>query len=283
MTKGTIVSWEEAVRWYRAQPGNQAAICDNYFDLPVHAAAERYARGEEFAEVLRLLGANGAGGRCVLDFGAGNGIASYALARNGWRVTAYEPDASAEVGAAAIRALAQETDPHISVVQAGDAKLPFEDGSFDAVYIRQALHHVPDLDVTMRELARVLRTGGILLATREHVADDEAQLAAFRASHPLHHLSGGENAYSLPRYCQAFTQAGLRLHAVWGPFESILNFYPGTEAERLRVLGEVVHHSFWRLGGILSRFTWFRQYAIKRATQRDRTPGRPFSFLLDKP
>ena len=32
----TQMSWEEAVRWYRGQPGNEAAIRANYFDLPVH-------------------------------------------------------------------------------------------------------------------------------------------------------------------------------------------------------------------------------------------------------
>ena len=56
------LSWEDAVRWYRAQPGNEAAIRANYFDLPVRPAAERYAASEEFAEVTRLLGAATAAG-----------------------------------------------------------------------------------------------------------------------------------------------------------------------------------------------------------------------------
>jgi len=108
-------TWEEAVRWYRAQPGNEVEVSNNYFDLPVRQAAERFAESEEFAEISRLLGAGE--GRQILDLGAGNGIASYALASNGWVVTALEPDESEEVGAGAIQLLARATALLIKVVQ----------------------------------------------------------------------------------------------------------------------------------------------------------------------
>lgn len=274
-------SWEEAVRWYRAQPDNAGAIRDNYFDLPVSRAAERYAQGEEFAEVLRLLGSGA--GQPLLDLGAGNGIASVALARSGWQVTALEPDPSSEVGAGAIRAVAAEINLPITVRQMPGEKIPFPDSSFAAVHARQVLHHALDLDAMVAEVCRVLRSGGRLLATREHVVDDDEQLAAFRASHPLHHLYGGESAYSCARYLQAFDSAGLLLKEMWGPLESILNFYPGTEAERQLMLRRVLNRSLSGAGLLLSRFERFRYALIKRATARDRTPGRLFSFLLEKP
>src|SRR5262245_27287338 len=137
-------SWEEAVRWFRAQPDHARAVCDNYFDLPVQKAAERYARGEEFAEVLRLLGTGN--GRSILDLGAGNGIASFALARNGWRVTAVEPDPSEEVGAGAIRSLARDAGLDLSLVQCNGERLLFSDDAFDAVYARQVFHHAASLE-----------------------------------------------------------------------------------------------------------------------------------------
>jgi SAM-dependent methyltransferase len=281
MTQQTLLSWEKAVRWYRAQPGNEAEIRQNYFDLPVLQAAERFAISEEFAEVLRLIGEGS--GRALLDFGAGNGIASFALAKHGWRVTALEPDESAEVGAGAIRALASQTGLPITVIQEFAETLPFSDGAFAAIHARQVMHHVPDLEAMALELARVLAGGGLLLVTREHVADDEKQLAAFRAEHPLHHLYGGENAYPLSRYLQAFERAGFRLRELWGPLESILNFYPGTEAERQRMLRHVVKRNLYGLGYLLSWSNRFRAMSIKRAMQRDRTPGRIYSFLLEKP
>jgi SAM-dependent methyltransferase len=275
------MNWEEAVRWYRDQPGNEAEVRNNYFDLPVLRAAERYASGEEFAEVLRLLGPGEK--RRILEPGAGNGIASFALAKSGWLVTALEPDESAEVGAGAIRGIVEQTGLPIEVVPEFGEQLSFADESFDAIHARQVLHHASDLELMVRELARVLRGGGLLLSTREHVADDDQQLNAFRNEHPLHKLYGGENAYPLDRYLASFVQAGLRIKAVWGPLESILNFFPGAEKERQIALRQVANHSYLRLGRLLGWSDRFRQAQLRRHTLHDRTPGRIYSFLLGKP
>jgi SAM-dependent methyltransferase len=281
MTEDPKLSWEDAVRWYRSQPGNEIEIRNNYFDLPVRRAAERFAASEEFAEVLRLLGKGQ--GRQMLDLGAGNGIASYALARNGWAVTALEPDESQEVGAGAIRLLAEETGLPIKVEQVFAESLPFAADSFDAIHARQVLHHAADLESMVSELSRVLRSGGRLLSTREHVADNEKQLEAFRKEHPLHHLYGGENAYPLARYLAAFVAAGFELVETWGPLESILNFYPGSEAGRQMSLRQVGNHSYLRFGRLLAWSMRFCQAQVQRYTQQDCTPGRLYSFLVKKP
>ena len=278
MNEGT---WEQAVRWFRSQPDSAQAVCQNYFDLPVRNAAERYARSEEFSEVLRILGVGN--GKSVLDLGAGNGIASFAFAKHGWRVTAVEPDPSEEVGAGAIRSLIEETGLDVRLAQCHGEQLLFPDGSFDAVYARQVFHHAASLEGMARDAARVLRSGGKLLATREHVVDDEVQLAAFRAAHPLHRWYGGESAYSVSAYLDAFRSPGLRVVQVWGPLESILNFYPGTEGERQRVLRDLGKGSWGKFGGWLERIPCVRRVQRKRVINHDHTPGRLFSFLLEKP
>jgi len=276
-----MTSWEAAVRSYRARPGNDAAVRANYFDLPVRGAAERYAAGEEWAAVLDLLGPGG--GRTVLDMGAGNGVASHALARAGWRVTALEPDSSAEVGANAIRALAAETGLPIATVRTQGERLPFPDGCFDAVHGRQVLHHAADLDRMVAEAARVLRPGGACLFTREHVVDDADQLARFLAEHPLQHLYGGEHAYPRARYEAAIRSAGLTLTGVWGPLETPINFHPGTEAERRAAIRRSAMRSYLGLGALMAWSEAFRRAHLRRLRGRTGAPGRLFTFLSGKP
>lgn len=55
---------------------------------------------------------------------------------------------------------ARGVDASVADVQA----LPFEDDSFDCVAANWVLYHVPDLDLGVRELARVIRPGGRLVA-----------------------------------------------------------------------------------------------------------------------
>lgn len=273
--------WEAAVRWYRNLPGNETAVRENYFDLPVRRAAERYASGEEAAEVLRRLGPGS--GRRVLDLGAGNGIASYALARAGWRVVALEPDPSSEVGAGAIRALRDETGAPIWVVRERGEALPFPAASFDVVHGRQVLHHAADLDRMLGEAARVLVPGGVCLFTREHVVDDAAQLRAFLAEHPLQHRYGGEHAWPRARYEASIARAGLVLTHVWGPLDSIVNFHPGTERRRRAAIRRSAMRRFLGLGTLLLWSDGFRAAHLRRLRDGPGAPGRLFSFLAEKP
>src|SRR6266542_3674307 len=120
----------------------------------------------------------------ALDIGAGRGITSYALAREGWRANALEPDASAVVGAEAIRALAKETGVEIEVTQEWGERLPFDDASFDLVIARSTLHHARDLRELCREAARVLRPGGAFIAAREHQSSDVADQSLEHPAQP---------------------------------------------------------------------------------------------------
>jgi SAM-dependent methyltransferase len=279
----TLISWEDAVRWYREQPGNEQAARDNYFDLPVLPAARRFAASEEFLEMLRLLGEGR--GRGMFDLGAGHGITSYAFAKHGWKVTALEPDPSREVGYGAIEAWRAETGLPVGIVTEPMPPFLLQDGSVSAVVARQVLHHVPRLDECMRELFRILERGGLILTTRDHVADDQNQLDAFLDNHPLQRLYGGENAHSLETYLAAFLDAGFEVLEVWGPVESILNFFPGTEVERRRMLADyaraVTPGSAWRKNW--AAMPMFRKKVARHAAWSDRTPGRIYSILARKP
>jgi len=97
-------------------------------------------------------------------------------------------------------------------------KPTFPSDSFDAVYVRQGLHHAADLPRMLEEIARVIRPGGVLLACREHVVDNyEESLQAFLDSQVDHQLYGGEHAFTLQDYRSAIAASGLIMLNEMGP------------------------------------------------------------------
>ena len=276
------VSWEDAVRSLMSAPEHRQLVLDCFYDEPRIAAAARYVASPEWQAAQALLPASR--GR-ALEIGAGHGIASAALARAGWQVTALEPDPSNLVGAGAIRRLAAEGGLEVRVVEAYGEQLPFTDGEFDLVLARQVLHHARDLAQLCREVARVLRPGGTLLAMREHVVSSHEDLPQFFAIHPLHRLYGGENAYRLDEYRAALEGAGLAIERCLAPFDSPINYAPYTR-ESLRA---ALIERAGRLpgGGALLRgltATGAGYDVLLRVLSRvDRRPGRLYSFCCRKP
>jgi SAM-dependent methyltransferase len=274
-------TWEAAVVWLRNQPARRQLVLDAFYDDPLILAAERYRDSGEWHAVSQLL--RGRTGK-ALDVGAGRGIASYALAREGFEVTSLEPDPSAIVGAAAIRALATEAALPISVVEEFSERLPFADGAFDLVFARAVLHHTRDLDLACSEMYRVLRPGGMLIAAREHVISKEADLGQFLDGHPLHHLYGGEHAFLLDRYIGALRSAGFSPLEVLSPLKSPINLFPYTvDSLRNAVIDKVSQkipaRPLWRVA--LGSNQIF-ELLLSVAQRFDNRPGRLYSFVGHK-
>jgi SAM-dependent methyltransferase len=280
MNASRFCSWEEAVSWLVSQSEQQELVAACYFDRPVRAAAERFWRSEEWQAVRALLPA--CPGK-ALDVGAGNGIASFALARDGWETTALEPDGSNWVGTGAIRQLAADSGLHIDVVQEFGETLPFADASFNVIHARQVLHHARDLAKLCLELFRVLRPRGILIATREHVISSPRQLQSFLRKHPLQRFYGGEHAFRLREYLEALRSAGFIPVKIMGPFDSPVNYAPFTR----RTLKSELSRRFARLpggnvvAGVLLSERWF-DLSLQVMSRLDRRPGRLFSFVARK-
>lgn len=96
-------------------------------------------------------------GQRVLDYGCGHGMAAVVLARGGATVTAFDLSPG-YVNEARERARANGVAVECDVAD-GEA-LPFPAASFDAVWGNAILHHL-DLNRAGRELARVLKPGGV--------------------------------------------------------------------------------------------------------------------------
>jgi SAM-dependent methyltransferase len=261
------MTWEQAVLSLRAQPEAQDLVLACFYDDPLVDAAKRYAASTEWLAVRQMVGPPK--GR-ALDIGAGRGISSFALANDGWQVTALEPNPSHVVGAGAVRQLAQDAGMAIDVVQEWGEKLPFADATFDFVHCRQVLHHARDLRQLCAEIGRVLKPGGRFIATREHVVSRTEDVPAFQAAHPLHRLYGGENAFMLKEYVAAIGDAGIELSQVLNPKQSDINLYPETKSNiKRRWAGKLMLPSPHLIPDVL----------LKWAGERGDIPGRLYTFF----
>ena len=137
-----------------------------YFDVTSNAYDSAYAATGAQGRVLRrraeaatrLLGPNTGD---VLDAGMGGGVLLAELDRRGWDVSGIDL-------APAMVARAQERLPHAreKLVEAAIEELPFADASFDAVVATGVLEYTaPHRDRSVGELVRVLRPGGVLVAS----------------------------------------------------------------------------------------------------------------------
>ena len=276
-------SWEAAVQWLREQPDRRDLVEAAYYDDPLLLAANRYYASEEWLAIRALLPAKG--GK-ALDVGAGRGIASYALAMDGFFVTALEPDDSALVGAEAIRCLARESGLPIEVTQGFSEKLPFSEALFDIVFARAVLHHSRDLRAACEEFFRVLKPGGVFIAVREHVISKTEDLPAFFDLHPLHKIYGGENAFLLKQYLDAIRGVGFELESVLSPFESPINYAPHT---RNTLQTELSHRVCKYIPALSSAICWVIglpgvwALLLPLLGRVDHRPGRLFSFVCRRP
>ena len=280
------MTWEDSVAWLRQQPDQAGLVRACYYDDPLLDAARRFYRSEEWQAARAFLPKPA---ERALDLGAGRGISSYALAEDGWQVTAVEPDPGVLVGAGAIRQLARQAGLSIAVLRNLGESLSLMAGSFDLVYGREVLHHAADLDRLCQEAQRVLKPGGFLIMTRETVISKAQDLPIFLDRHPLQRFFGGENAFLLESYTSAIAASGLRMVRVLGPFDSLINFYPfdgdlpglsSSQRETLRLRRRIVRS----LVGVRAAVAHALPAGISiRVFPALDAPGRLFSFIAVKP
>jgi len=112
--------------------------------------------------ILRRLDAIDFRGKRVLEIGLGQGADSEQIVRRGaiWSGVDLTPEAIQRVSTR----LHLKKLPYKGLECASALALPFPDNSFDVVFSHGVLHHIPDVKAAQREIARVLKPGGELIA-----------------------------------------------------------------------------------------------------------------------
>jgi len=119
----------------------------------------RYRREEH---ILGCLDAIDWKGKRVLEIGLGQGSESEQIIRRGamWSGVDLTPESTARVS----MRLRLRQLPHERLECGSALALPFPDNTFDIVFSHGVLHHIPDVRAAQREIARVLKPSGQLIA-----------------------------------------------------------------------------------------------------------------------
>jgi 2-polyprenyl-3-methyl-5-hydroxy-6-metoxy-1,4-benzoquinol methylase len=156
-------------------------------------------------EVDLVLAGLSLAGRDLLDIGCGAGGVTLHIARShGARVTGFDVEAPV-IAAAQARATAEGVAARF--VQARPGPLPFPDASFDVVFSKDALIHVPNKEALFAEVVRVLRPGGVFAASDWLIGHDGAPSPAMTAYIAAEGLGFGMASPARTR--AAMTRAGL--------------------------------------------------------------------------
>lgn len=147
-----------AHRFYRASSDDARRVFD-----PRSEPARRYYGGyvdfvlgaAQWIDDARLDDeADDAGPLLALDAGCGSGASAWLLAEKALHVVGVD---------VAPRGFAVPPHDRLSCAAASVLALPFADGTFDMVASYQMLEHVRDPQAALREMARVLAPGGVLV------------------------------------------------------------------------------------------------------------------------
>jgi ubiquinone/menaquinone biosynthesis C-methylase UbiE len=154
---------EKAIReFWDAHPCGESQVeklSSDYEDFFRRYDAFRYQRE---AHILRRLDAVDFKGKQVLEIGLGQGADSEQIIRRGaiWSGI----DISAESLSRVSTRLQCRGLTYARLERASALDLPFPDDRFDIVFAHGVLHHIPDVLTAQKEIARVLKPGGRLIA-----------------------------------------------------------------------------------------------------------------------
>lgn len=158
-------------------------------------------------EVARVIDGVDLTGRHVLDIGCGSGAIALELVRThgAGHVTGIDVEDPVCL-AARQRAEAAGLTDRVTIQKVTPGPLPFADGTFDVVFSKDSIIHIPDKETLAMDAFRVLKPGGMFAASDWLISHDEApspEMTRYIAAEAL------EFAMASPaRYAAAMQDAG---------------------------------------------------------------------------
>ena len=170
-------------------------------------------------------------GAATLEVGCGEGRVSRDLKARGHHVFAVDTSPS-------LIRMAHDADPSIAYVRSDAAALPFNDASFDLVVFYNSLMDIDEMEASIAEAGRVLRTGGAFCASITHPMQDAGTFASTSGDAPFviegsylgarrefdaeverdgHRMHFKGWAYPLETYVRALEATGLMIQALREP------------------------------------------------------------------
>ncbi|MEO9482877.1 MAG: class I SAM-dependent methyltransferase [Ekhidna sp.] len=149
----------------------------------IYKLVRNYTLNQKVSILDRILNRKGS----VLDYGCGTGHFVQTARKKGWQAFGYEPDDQA-------RKLADIKNP--SCILDSIAKCPDE---IDIITAWHVIEHVADINTTIKQLIKKLKTGGhIIMALPNHRSMDAQHYQEYWA------------AYDVPRHLSHFDQDSMR-------------------------------------------------------------------------
>lgn len=145
-------------------------------------------------------------GKRVLDWGCGHGMAAVVMARRGAHVIACDLS-TGYCREAQNRATANEA--MIEIVACNGERLPFADGSFDAIWGHAILHHL-DVPTAAKELKRTLKPDGRVILCEPWDGHPFWRLARRWRNHTEHERALRTEQVRIVR--ESFEKVNVQLH-----------------------------------------------------------------------